>query len=74
MKCVKGKIILRFIFVLAVTFAIEEENFATSHVAIDIKQILKTIIDLLNQCVLMKKYSKTPANEELCQHVARNVS
>ena len=76
MKSFKRKDILCWIFLLTVACTIEEktQEFATSHVSLDLKEVPKTIIDLLNQSLLMKKYAKTPPNQELCQYVTRNVS
>ena len=69
------KVIIRWIFLLKLVSSIKEENekFTTSHVEIDLKEIPKIIIDLLNQCVLMKLYSKTPASDKLCNWVEKNV-
>ena len=76
MKFLKGKTYLRFFLLLSLAIAIpiQEEEYAKSHVAIDLSEIPKKIIDLLNQAILMKTYAKTPADEVLCRHVLTNVS
>ena len=48
-------------------------NFDISHVSIDLVDVKTSLIDIRNQCLLMKKYAKIPPDEVLCQTVGRNV-